>query len=377
MKVFFRRIHLYLSFATGLVVMVVCFTGAVLVFEEELQHAFHKDRYYVPVQGKAMSTDAIIASFEQQLAGSKVQQVKWFAGADRSVEISFVQKKKEEKKTGDAKPAAGNNEARKTAFVNPYTGQLIELYNYRDTFFYTMMALHRWLLGEDIGKMIVGVCTILFLVILITGLILWWPKTRLLIKQRLSVKWTAGFKRLNHDFHIVFGFYSLIFLFVFGFTGLAWSFEWFNKGIYTVTNSSMERPKPPKSDSTAQQPRIAAEQALQTGMAQLKDAAYYNLALPKDSTDVFTLTALTADAPHNTASDQLFIDQYKGQVIKTNLYKDRNLGQRVRSTFKPVHTGAIFGWPGKIISVIVCLFGVSFPITGTIMWWNRTRKKRA
>lgn len=102
MKVFFRRIHLYLSFATGLVVMVVCFTGAVLVFEEELQHAFHKDRYYVPVQGKPMTTDAIITSFEQKQAGSKVQQVKWYAGADRSVEISFVQKKKKRKRV--AKP---------------------------------------------------------------------------------------------------------------------------------------------------------------------------------------------------------------------------------------------------------------------------------
>lgn len=370
MKKFFRRIHLYLSFATGLVVMLVCFTGAVLVFEEELQQAFHPSRYFVPVQQQALTADALVEKLQNQAPGSTIQSIKWYANTDRSVEVKL---------TLPAKSAAGkggNKEERKTAFVNPYTGQIIEWYHYRDTFFYTMMALHRWLLADDTGKMIVGICTLLFLVILITGLILWWPKTKTLLKQRLSVKWTAGFKRLNHDFHIVFGFYSLILLFIFAFTGLAWSFEWFNKGIYTVTNSSMERPKPPKSNSTSERPRIAAEMALQAGLQQLKDAEYFTLTMPKDSMDVFTLSALSTHAPHNTASNLVYIDQYHGNILATNMYKDRNLGQRVRATFKPVHTGAIFGWPGKIVSFVVCLFGVSFPITGTIMWWNRTQKKK-
>lgn len=341
-----------------------------LVFEEELQHAFHPSRYFVPVQQQALTADALVENLQKQAPGSTIQSIKWYAGADRSAEVKL---------TMPAKSAAGEGakkEERKTAFANPYTGQIIEWYNYSDTFFYTMMALHRWLLANDTGKMIVGICTLLFLIILITGLILWWPKTRTLLRQRLSVKWGAGFKRLNHDFHIVFGFYSLILLFIFAFTGLAWSFEWFNKGIYTVTNSSMERPKPPKSDNTLLQPRMAAELALQAGLQQLTDAEYFTLTLPKDSTDVFTLSALSAQAPHSSATNQVFIDQYKGTVLSTNFYKDRNLGQRVRATFKPVHTGAILGWPGKIVSLIVCLFGVSFPITGTIMWWNRTQKKK-
>ncbi len=116
--------------------------------------------------------------------------------------------------------------------------------------------------------------------------------------------------------------------------------------------------------------------AFQTALHLWKSAEYYSIILPKDSTDVYTISALNADAVHETASDQLFIDQYAGNILKTNLYKDRNLGQRIRSTFKPVHTGSILGWPGKVVAVITCLFGFSFPITGTIMWWNRTRKKK-
>ena len=72
-------------------------------------------------------------------------------------------------------------------------------------------------------------------------------KTKNILKQRLKIKSAAGWKRLNHDLHIVLGFYTSIFLFVFAFTALAWSFEWFNKGIYKVTASSMKPPEPPTS----------------------------------------------------------------------------------------------------------------------------------
>src|SRR5215213_3899716 len=108
------------------------------------------------------------------------------------------------------------------------------------------MAMHRWLLGSNNGpgKYITGISTLLFLFILITGIILWWPKTKNILQQRLKIKSTAGWKRLNHDLHIVLGFYSSIFLFVFAFTALAWSFEWFNKGIYKVTSSSMKAEAP-------------------------------------------------------------------------------------------------------------------------------------
>ncbi|QNP51308.1 PepSY domain-containing protein [Hymenobacter qilianensis] len=57
-------------------------------------------------------------------------------------------------------------------------------------------------------------------------------------------------------------------------------------------------------------------------------------------------------------------------------FQDRNLGQRVRRSFKPVHTGAIFGMPSKIIALIVCVLGVTFPITGVILWLNRLQKEK-
>ena len=359
MKVFFRRIHLYLALVAGLVVMVTCFTGAVLVFEKELQQLFNKERYEVMPGSQRLPLEQLINNVKKAEPKAIVNRVQVFEEPERTVVISYRGGKKNQ------------------AFVNPYTGEVIELYSYRDTFYYTMFSLHRWLLGGDVGKLIVGICTLMFLFILITGIILWWPKNKRILQQRLKIKWTAGWKRINHDWHIVLGFYTAIFLFIFAFTGLAWSFEWFNKGIYTITNSSMERPKPPPSTWRPGVSPVDADAAYRLARQHFSEFEYITINLPGDSLAPVSLSALPVDAIHESATDQVFIDQYSGEKTGQLYYAERNLGSRVRSTFKPVHTGSIYGIPSKIIALIACLCGATFPVTGIIMWINRIRKKKS
>jgi len=377
MKIFFRRIHLYLSFAAGLVILICCLTGAILVFEKEAQMALNKDRYFVSATGTRQPVDNLIKSVKQAYPGAKVNSVKLYEAADRSAEINVVlppaktlQKGVPAVKKEDARPPAF------TLFVNPYNGAVLEKYSYRETWFFQVFALHRWLLGGEssIGKLITGVATAIFLFILLTGIILWWPKTKNILLRRLKIKTTGSWKRINHDLHLVFGFYSAIFLFIFAFTGLAWSFEWFNKGIYQVTNSPLKPPPPPKSVYRVGE-KINLEQALATAKQTYGNAVFYNLSLPKDSTDAIAVSALSKNAVHESATDAVYIDQFSGGVLQQVPFANRSLGAKVRSSFKPVHTGSIWGTPSKIIAFIVCLLGVTFPITGTIMWWNRTRKK--
>jgi uncharacterized iron-regulated membrane protein len=384
MKVFFRRIHLYIAFGAGLIIMVTCLTGAILVFEKEWMQAFNQERYYTNAQNNRLPIDTLISRVRAAEPKAKVNSVRVYSNPTRTVEISFTKKASAGKKSETSpekksaakekeKPAEGQ---RLVAFVDPYNGEVREIYNHRESFFYWVMDVHRWMLGGDTGKLVVGVCTLLFLVILLTGIILWWPKNKQILKQRLKLKSDAGFKRLNHDYHVVLGFYSAIFLLVFAFTGLAWSFEWFNKGIYTITGTSMERPKPVKSSSTDSAAVIPAEVALQTVVKKINNAVYYNLTIPKDSSETFAVNLLPANATHESASDTYFVDAYSGTLAGMQLYKDRNAGQRTRAIFKPVHVASIYGVPSKIIGLLACLLGTFFPASGYIMWWNRTRKKK-
>src|SRR3569833_678630 len=121
MKIFFRRIHLYLSLAAGLVILTACLTGAILVFEKDLQMSFNKEK----------------------------------ATRTKEKKTSKTTKKKEKKE----------HQGGYTIFINPYNGKILEKYSYRETFFYKVFALHRWLLGgeKSAGKYIVGVSTFIFL----------------------------------------------------------------------------------------------------------------------------------------------------------------------------------------------------------------------
>lgn len=432
MKTLFRNIHLYLSLVSGLVIAVVCFTGGVLVFEKELEQAWHPERYYVaPAATPRLSLSQLTDAVRAYKPEGKIAGIKTYADPTRTVEISLAgapgaEQKGEAglgagrpKKAGAATPGgetrgekSGEGKASKEAgkggkgggeggrgpvvFVNPYTAAVTGELNYRETFFFTIMALHRGMVGGAIGKLVVGVSTLMFLVILGTGLVLWWPASRKAVQQRLQVKWSGGWKRLNHDLHIVLGFYSALLLFVFAFTGLAWSFEWFNKGIYAVTNSPMERPEPPASvlpagtvaaatpetvpaadvSAASVAPALSADAALARARTLAPAAVYYSLQLPKDAAGSIRVATLRPGAVYENATDEVYLDQYSGGVLKSQTYEQRNLGQRVRGMFKPVHTGSIFGWPSKIVSFVVCLLGVTFPITGTIMWLNRLRKER-
>lgn len=359
MKVFFRRIHLYLSLAAGAIIMITCLTGAILVFEHELQELFHPDRYHVKATGTRLPLQQLVDNVKKDIGKGKINGVKVYSDSTRTVEIAFSPKKDE----------------RRTAFVDPYTGVIVEKYHHRESFFYWVMDLHRWMLGGDIGKMIVGAATLIFLFILITGLILWWPKSRNALRARLKLKLDGGWKRINHDLHIVLGFYSMIFLFIFAFTGLAWSFEWFNKGIYAVTGSPMKPAKAPEVTYDSVTKKITLDAAYEVAAAQSPGAEFFNIQMPKDSVSTYTVNVLRAGAIHESANDAYYISPYTGELKGTMKWEERNTGQRVRSTFKPVHVASIYGLPSKIIGLIVCLFGASFPVTGVILWINRLKKK--
>jgi uncharacterized iron-regulated membrane protein len=388
MKVFFRRIHLYLSLAAGIVILIACLTGAILVFEKDLQMAFNNNRYYVEGSGEKLPLSVLVQNVKNKFAGNQVTAVKVYADPSRSAEVNISATQKKEAKGEVAVKAAAPSAKQAqtpprrqpgfTVFVNPYSGEVLEKYSYRETFFYQVFALHRWLLGSEggIGKFIVGSATLIFLFIIMTGLILWWPKTKRILMQRLRIKADGGWKRFNHDLHLVLGFYSAIFLFIFAFTGLAWSFEWFNNGIYKVTNSPVKAPPPPKSTLVADANTISFDDALAAAKTVYGDAEFYNISFPGAEEDAVTIAALPTDAMHESATHAVYVDRYSGNVIGKLPFGERSLGAQVRSTFKPVHTGSIWGMPSKIVAFIVCLFGVTFPITGTIMWINRSWKKK-
>jgi uncharacterized iron-regulated membrane protein len=397
-KSFIRNIHLYLGLASGLIIVFVCLTGSILAFEKEIEQTWHSERYFVdPAATPPLPLAHLAEAVRAYKPKAKITGFKVYTNPTRTVEVSLAGGPGPGKKEGAGAGRKGGSQQESgkgggpgaekgkgkgggggpRVFVNPYTAAVTGELNPRDSFFKTVEQLHRGLVAGQIGKLVMGVSASIFLFILGTGLVLWWPTARKGFSQRLKVKWGSSWKRLNHDFHIVLGFYASVFLFIMALTGVGMSFDWVGQGINKLTHSPMKRPEPPVSANAAPGTTTQAPDAvLALARRQAPDAESYSLQLPQEHTGSIRVGVLRPGAVTENATDDIYFDQYSGQVISIQSYAQRPVGQRIRGLFKPVHTGAIFGWPTKLLALAISLLGATFPITGTIMWLNRTRKNR-
>src|SRR5690606_2438711 len=87
---------------------------------------------------------------------------------------------------------------------------------------------------RDLGSVIVGSSVLLFIITLISGLIIWWPKNRKVAIKRLKIDFRSKWKRLNYDLHQVLGFYIFAIALLIASTGLVWSFKWWEASIYWI-----------------------------------------------------------------------------------------------------------------------------------------------
>lgn len=210
--VFFRRIHLYLALAAGLVFFVQCLTGTVLVFEEEITHALHPERYTTASSQRSAATRSAV---------------------DAAAAVK-------------APTTAAPSEAAPLSST-PNTGQATGRLNPQEpTISKTAEDLHRRLLAGEVGKALTGLSALFILFITTTGIVLWWPKTRAMRTGRLRIKWEASGKRLTHDLHVVRGFYCSLFLFGLALTGVSMSYRWAANGLFWPTSSqpTMALPTP-------------------------------------------------------------------------------------------------------------------------------------
>lgn len=362
MKNIWRNIHLWLGLAAGLIFFTECLSGTLLVFEEEITEALHPARYQVAQnQQKAVPLDVLADAVKSTIPKAKISSIRVWNDPSKTVQISISENK------------------RKTfLFVNPYTARITDSVDPKKrTFFSFMLDLHQTLLAGKTGKTILGISTFMVFTILITGMVLWFPKKRKQLKARLKVKTDGSWKRLNHDLHIVLGFYCTFFILILLLTSLAWSFKWANTALYTLTGSKPGFPEKSKSVSpVAEGQMISYQQALEAGKKQFPKSPYWSIAMPKETDGTVEVTAANTEVLHRNGFDNLSLDQRTGAILKVVLLTDLPGGWQLRRYMKPVHTGAIGGIPTKLLAFFVSLISASFPITGTILWLNRIRKKK-
>ena len=214
---------------------------------------------------------------------------------------------------------------------------------------------------------------------LITGVILWWPKNKKTLRARTWFRWkkTTKWRRKNYDLHNIFGVYSMFLTFVIPLTVLVWAFDWFESGVHwiadggkTIKKESVEVQSTP-SPLAIVRPLDVAHHYLRATHPKAK-VVYMNI--PQDATG--TIRGFV-DYIDNKKDVILQFDQYSGELLHNGTgWEEKSNGEKISAYNYDIHTGAIGGIPGKILAFFLSLFAASLPVTGFLIWWGRTFKKR-
>ena len=372
MKKIFRQIHLWLSVPFGLIIALICFSGAMLVFENEVMELTRHELYYVKkVETTPLSVEQLLEKVASTLPDSvSVTGVSIASDPERAWQVNL------------SKPR------RASMYVDQYTGEVKGKYE-RSAFFMTMFRLHRWLLdsmkpdgGIFWGKMIVGVSTLLFVVVLVSGIIIWWPRTKKALKNSLKISAGRGCRRFWYDLHVAGGMYALVFLLAMALTGLTWSFGWYRTGFYKVFGAEV-RQGGVHGESSSHGAKSGGKRA--SSPYAYWQQVYEQLAEKNPRYKQITLSDGAANVSFNAFGNQRASDRYKfnpdnGKINEVVLYEDADKAGKIRGWIYSVHVGSWGGMFTRLLAFVAALIGTTLPLTGYYLWirrtWNGKKKVR-
>lgn len=363
---FINDVHLWLGLVSGIVLFLVCLSGTILTFEEEIEGWFKEDMK-VEAMGAKKSISKLVNHPSIQ---GKGELTSINIPTDESSPYEFSIKE-------DPKQRRGT-----TYLVNPYSAELlVPKETGMDKFMFSMFRMHRWLMMDiSWGRPIVGIATIIFLILAISGIVLWFPKKVKwkTVKAGFKIKTNANWKRINHDLHNTLGFYACILILIMGITGLCWSFEGYRDGLSAIMGTKVfgNRGGGPEIDleSFDNEKSISLEEAIALANKELNYEGELSVSLPNDKNPIYSFRKLADDSWSTVAQDRLQIHT-SGEVVSKEIYADKPLNVKIASAIKPIHTGTIYGTFSKWIYFLACLIATSLPITGTIIYINKLKKK--
>ncbi|MBL7700592.1 MAG: PepSY domain-containing protein [Chitinophagaceae bacterium] len=365
-----RTIHLWLGLASGLVILILGITGCILAFQVEIENTFQRYRFVEEEQREFMRPSKLKEIAMAELPGKEVHAV-MYQGRQDAAQVIFYDLVGE-----DAYYYY-------TAFLNPYTGVVQKVKNLKTDFFRVILDGHFYLwLPERIGQPVVASATLVFVVMMISGIILWWPRNKAAAKQRFSIKWSAKWKRKNYDLHNVLGFYSTWICIILAITGLVWGFEWFAQSYYTVAGGERSLVYQEPVSDTAK--KINHAQPAIDVVYEMMKKRYPDAEAIEVHTAVNDSSAIAANANPDVSTywkaDYVFFDQYTFDELPANsIYgkmDEASFADKLMRANYDIHTGAILGIAGKILMFFASLIAASLPVTGFYIWLGRKKKKK-
>ena len=201
------QIHLWTGIGISLYLIMICLTGSVLVYRNELFRVFSPEPVVVVGSGESLTIESLTRVARRIYPDYEVTNVRIGDTPNHAVEIFF----------------AGDDEIIRRLF-HPYTGEDLGHplpFGFRASEW--VLDLHDNLLSGRVGRRINGIGAFFFVLMFATGGVIWWPGIRNW-RRSLTLDLSANWRRLNWNLHSAFGFWFMPFVLIWGLSGLYLSF---------------------------------------------------------------------------------------------------------------------------------------------------------
>ncbi|MGD9630518.1 MAG: PepSY-associated TM helix domain-containing protein [Pyrinomonadaceae bacterium] len=353
----FFWLHLTAGLIAGVVIFVMCVTGALLAFERQIIELSEAEARWVVDRDRSemIGPSEALAAVMELRPDAKPSAISIRREAGGAWEVSL-----------------GRDGS---VFVDPYNGVITGESNktVRDA----MSALrewHRWLaLSGDqrpIGKAITGTSNLLFLFLALSGIYIWFPRNLIWKAVRPVIWFRTGQSGKARDFnwHNTIGFWTSLFLIVFTITATVISYQWASNLLYTLTGNEVPVPRSPSaSRGKAEETNFAVPEGLSGIWATAEERSptwkSISLRLPA-SGDSLVFTIDEGIYWNIFGRSTLTLSAKDPSLQRWEPYGERNTAVQLRSWFRFTHTGETGGLIGQLIGFIACVGGAFLVWTG-------------
>jgi uncharacterized iron-regulated membrane protein len=374
------RWHFYASLFCLPLVIMLSITGTIYLFKPQIEawQTRNLDRLEV-ANGPVKPVADQVESALQSIKGSEFESVELspsFGGNTFAATRIHLQQ----------------NDRKLVAFVHPVNNELISMAYDDEQWINVAKKLHGELMIGDIGSHIVETAASWTLVMVLTGLCLWWPRSWR-IQGTLIPRFRLRSRLFFKDLHSVGGFWlsgSIVFLIV---TGLPWAAFWgdyfksirFWTGQAVVkqdwTTSSGEHQHGGRSNTktaSIESRRLKPLSRDQYNLQEIEHAMAYakslNLQPPvlvtpsREGQNVWTIRSDTANRPHRMTVE---FDIGKSSELKRSTFSDRHWIDQLVGNGIAIHEGQRFGWLNQLLALLTTVGLLMLSVTGAVMWWKR------
>lgn len=377
------RWHFYAGLFSMPFVVLLSITGAIYLFKTEIE-AWNDHPYdHLSLTGTPTSAADQVRAAVDAFPGSVPTGYEIPATEDSSARVLL--------RTADGESLR--------VYVHPQTLAILHSIPENERFMRLMFRMHGELMMGDRGSNVVELAASWTIIMLLTGLYLWWPRNAKGLGGVLYPRLRKGSSIFWRDLHSVVGIWVsglALFLLV---SGLPWAKFWGThfKAVRQWTGTAVAQ-----QDWTVGSERAAGRKGGGGGgehsghggggsrggrgtPAMPRDLPAFDrivatvkpLGLPEPvviappassaSTD-WTAKSLTPNRPRRV---NLVLNGTTGEIVSREDFRDRHLVDRIVGYGIAAHEGRLFGWPNQLLGLLTAAGLVLLSVSGWVLWWRR------